>query len=473
MDTNGDGHIDETEGLAIGRKLSGGNVELAAAFWRDLCSNADTDRSGTVTLDEYLQFSRSQTATMPVGEVVSSIEITVARLEEAKGRELQQTQRGGSSSMLPGGGGAMPSGWTDTALDRRELQQAQRGGSGSMPGGSGSMPGGGGSMPGGSGSMPGGGGAMDSGWTDTALDRTALAKRVFRFVDVDHDGVIELHELMKLARSDEEELFQLPQLFTIMDMDGFRRGDGKLTLDEWLALAEDMTELTDDKFEAALVAVIESSFGAPGASAALDRAQRAAAIFSELDTEGNGQIHLAAITRERAGGDGVAEAELADMDAASWSSANGMVAKAEWVQHFVAASAPLSDGDFEVRCRKLVRHLRGPPDFNMRIQKAKELFDALDIDHDGHLVLHEVLRLNSTRNSSSEEALPLFFAHLDSGATSNDDANDGIITKGEWNSGFLGSMAHKTDSEFFAVCDGMLQHLATTPLALSMTGVRK
>ena len=163
FDENGDGEIDETEGLKIGRTLAGGSVEAAQKFWSDLKEAADTDHSNTVSLDEYLAYSRKQTESQDVDRVVTSLNASLARLEEAHAREQQQNAR---------------------AVESEEL------------------------------------------------DRTGIATRIFRFLDTNNDGVVELHELLKLAKSDKDELENLPNSFIIADMEGFRKGDGKLTLED-------------------------------------------------------------------------------------------------------------------------------------------------------------------------------------------------------------------------------------------------
>ena len=62
MDSNGDGVIDEKEGLAIGRLLAGGNAGEAKRFWEEMKAGADTDKNGTVSLDEYVNYGRDVTS---------------------------------------------------------------------------------------------------------------------------------------------------------------------------------------------------------------------------------------------------------------------------------------------------------------------------------------------------------------------------------------------------------------------------
>ena len=89
MDADGDGQIDATEGTAIGRILGGGDADAGARFWRELQSEADTDGSGTVGLDEYISYGRSKTRL----EDVEKLQMDLVRLEESRGRRAQQSQR--------------------------------------------------------------------------------------------------------------------------------------------------------------------------------------------------------------------------------------------------------------------------------------------------------------------------------------------------------------------------------------------
>ena len=103
-----------------------------------------------------------------------------------------------------------------------------------------------------------------------------------------------LAELARLAETEAEALEDLPALFVLMDSEGFRRGDGSLTLEEWLAYAEDMPELREEHFGKALGAQLESAFAKPAAKriGPLDRKARCEALFDEIDVDGNGYIDL-------------------------------------------------------------------------------------------------------------------------------------------------------------------------------------
>ena len=85
MDENGDGSIDEREGLAIGRVLSR-DAAGAVRFWEALRDGADADKDGTVSLDEYLAYSRAQTEGRPVTSVVHDLENSLQRLQESCAR---------------------------------------------------------------------------------------------------------------------------------------------------------------------------------------------------------------------------------------------------------------------------------------------------------------------------------------------------------------------------------------------------
>ena len=94
MDTDGDGSIDEREGLAIGRVLAG-DTAGAVQFWEQLRKGADSDGDGVVSLDEYLQYSRAQTASRNPEEVSRGLEEHLQRLQESRvaaGGPLQETQ---------------------------------------------------------------------------------------------------------------------------------------------------------------------------------------------------------------------------------------------------------------------------------------------------------------------------------------------------------------------------------------------
>merc|ERR1711907_216182 len=55
MDENGDGSIDETEGIAIGKAM-GESEEQAKKSWKAMCKDMDDDGNTTIELPEWLDF---------------------------------------------------------------------------------------------------------------------------------------------------------------------------------------------------------------------------------------------------------------------------------------------------------------------------------------------------------------------------------------------------------------------------------
>ena len=89
MDANGDGVIDELEGVAIGRLLNGGSADAGQRFWQQLLLDVDTDVSGDVSLTEYLAYGRKVYAPSDTLQ----LEIHLQRLEENASRQARQTQQ--------------------------------------------------------------------------------------------------------------------------------------------------------------------------------------------------------------------------------------------------------------------------------------------------------------------------------------------------------------------------------------------
>lgn len=143
MDTDGDGSIDEREGLAIGRVLAG-DTAGAVQFWEQLRKGADSDGDGVVSLDEYLQYSRAQTASRNPEEVSRGLEEHLQRLQESRARQFQQM-----SYRAP-------------------------------------------------------------------VDRKEKARAAFKHLDADGNGKLDMFELLKLARSDSEELDDLCAAIAIL-----------------------------------------------------------------------------------------------------------------------------------------------------------------------------------------------------------------------------------------------------------------
>ena len=128
------------------------------------------------------------------------------------------------------------------------------------------------------------------------LDQRTKAERVFKYLDADNSGTLRLGELLKLAKSDEAHFEDLPQIFLMLDMDGFKRGDGLLTLDEWMSMAESEPAMCDEAFGHALLAVLERNVNrsteALPPSGSLDREAHAKALFARLDLSDDGRLDM-------------------------------------------------------------------------------------------------------------------------------------------------------------------------------------
>ena len=406
MDLDGDGEIDEQEGVAIGRMLAGGDAAKGKVFWDELLAAADTDDSGTVSREEYLAFGRKHTDI----KAVDTLQLHLARLEEATARRALQSHR--------------------------------------------------------------------------LLSPVEQATRVFKFLDTDGDGRVSLTELTKLAESDEQELLELPQLFTIMDSELFQRGDGALTLKEWLAFAEDMPELREERIGKALAAQLERAF-VVSSTGPLDRAARAKVLFKELDDDSGGFIDLKEYIAGRTSASKLGSAAEADgaealeevleaqqeflwRDMESWglnaAQTDMRLTRDEFEKGFLTMYADATDDEFEIACRKMALHRKKPADEEMRKARAKRLFDALDVDCDGYLTRAEVLALQGNADSSGtsqaqmKTVLPLFFEALDKGA-GDSSADDDKLSLDEWSDGLLEALKQRTDFAFKAITDGMLSTL--------------
>ena len=93
MDSNKDGHIDEMEGVAIGRLLFGGNAKSGMEFWQQLLSQSDFNQNRKIELHEYLQYCRSLSSGRDAREVAQELEQSIDRLEVAKARESLQRRQ--------------------------------------------------------------------------------------------------------------------------------------------------------------------------------------------------------------------------------------------------------------------------------------------------------------------------------------------------------------------------------------------
>jgi Ca2+-binding EF-hand superfamily protein len=434
MDKDGDGTIDEAEGVAIGRQLYG-HAGAGQLYWEELRKGADADGDGRVSLEEYLAYSRGATASVPADDVVRSVHQTLQELEASQSRQTVQTPRG-----------EVP------ARDASGMPVAESSKSGA-------------SSPSPIAPSVSGGDASVAIHSEDADARHAIARRIFRMLDTDADGQLVLGEVLKLARSDEAE-DEHAAIFSMLDgMDWETRG--YLTEEEWLSMAADMPELSSGAFEGGLVAVLEAAFGLPSwpmAGRTYSRASRAEAIFREIDDVESGSITLSELS-QAAHIDDEARAEFEAINAGAWGGSDGTHTLSQWTDGLLHAYEGQNDDQFELSCRRLTRHLKGPPAMAMRRARVTEVFHRLDINGDGRLSMAEFSRLINERNAQTNDSIPLFFAHLDNGGDGGDGGitHDGYLNLGEWIAGCIGSMAHFTDTQFGVMCDGMMEHLASLP----------
>lgn len=89
MDANGDGQIDEKEGVKIGRLLAGGDATMGKQFWAELKAGADDDGDGRISKEEYVRYGRSVTD----AKAAHVLQLHLARLEEANARQARQSHR--------------------------------------------------------------------------------------------------------------------------------------------------------------------------------------------------------------------------------------------------------------------------------------------------------------------------------------------------------------------------------------------
>lgn len=408
LDADANGQIDEAEGIAVGRVLAGGDAAAGKQFWEELIAGADSDRNGTVSQEEYVAFGRKMTNASPATEVVSKLNMDMARLEEQLGRRTTQRQR--------------------TSV--KDLSTREK------------------------------------------------AVRVFRYLDTDSSGTLRLGELLKLAKTDKEAFDDLPNIFIILDMEGFRKGDGLITLEEWMTMAEDMPELSDHAFAQSLSVMMERALSLTSTSTnqtassqrfiradgSLDRDALVAATFERLDVSADGKLDLSEYLN---GAENMVSPEEAGADFTAWGifqgTADGRLDLGEFKHGLLSKYATTSDDELMLMCRRLERHLRKPVDVAERNRKLAELFNLLDADSSGSLTVSEVLRLAKGASASNieQESLELFFESL-GGSFADEDGQDGHIRLQEWTVSLLDSMAQRTEDEFDAFCNGMRDKLADT-----------
>merc|ERR1711912_208796 len=86
MDDNGDEHIDESEGVAIGMAM-GETEEQAKKSWRAMCKDMDDDGNTTIELPEWLEFYKKSLKDAVLEDVLTMLEqmkTTIAAQKEKK-----------------------------------------------------------------------------------------------------------------------------------------------------------------------------------------------------------------------------------------------------------------------------------------------------------------------------------------------------------------------------------------------------
>merc|ERR1712022_90778 len=72
MDANGDGGIDETEGVAIGMAM-GESEEVAKNSWKAMCKDMDDDGNTTIELPEWLEFYKKSLKDAVLDDVLTML----------------------------------------------------------------------------------------------------------------------------------------------------------------------------------------------------------------------------------------------------------------------------------------------------------------------------------------------------------------------------------------------------------------
>merc|ERR1712144_143391 len=72
MDDNGDGGIDEDEGVAIGIAM-GENEEQAKKSWKAMCKDMDDDGNTTIELPEWLEFYKKSLKDAVLDDVITML----------------------------------------------------------------------------------------------------------------------------------------------------------------------------------------------------------------------------------------------------------------------------------------------------------------------------------------------------------------------------------------------------------------
>merc|ERR1712227_1028485 len=85
MDENSDGHIDESEGVAIGVAM-GENEEQAKKSLQSMTKDMDEDKNKEIELPEWLDFYKKSLKDAALDEVLAMLEEMKKKIAESKGK---------------------------------------------------------------------------------------------------------------------------------------------------------------------------------------------------------------------------------------------------------------------------------------------------------------------------------------------------------------------------------------------------
>merc|ERR1711900_26017 len=80
MDDNGDKHIDEDEGVAIGMAM-GENEEQARKSWKAMCKDMDDDGNTTIEMEEWLGFYEKSLKDAPADKVKQMLQEMLKKIK--------------------------------------------------------------------------------------------------------------------------------------------------------------------------------------------------------------------------------------------------------------------------------------------------------------------------------------------------------------------------------------------------------
>merc|ERR1711934_717635 len=84
MDDNGDGELDESEGIAIGQAM-GESEEQARKSWKQMCSDMDVDGNTTIDLAEWASFYKKSLKDADLKDVMEMLNQMLATIQQTKG----------------------------------------------------------------------------------------------------------------------------------------------------------------------------------------------------------------------------------------------------------------------------------------------------------------------------------------------------------------------------------------------------